>query len=226
MSFDPLTAEALAFVDRLHRELNPERERLLERRKEREGARLSFVRAPEDFTVAPPPADLNDRRTEITGPVERKMMINALNSGAKVFMADFEDANSPTWENVVDGQRNVHDAVRRTISLDTDAKSYRLNDEIATLVIRPRGWHLLERHHTVDGQPVSGSLFDFCLVVFHNAREQLERGSGPYFYLPKLESHEEARLWARAFAIAEDELGLPHGSIKCTVLIETILAAF
>ena len=218
--------EALAFVDRLHRELEPERERLLAKRKERVGTTPSFVRAPEDFTVAAAPAALNDRRVEITGPVERKMMINALNSGAKVFMADFEDANSPTWENVMQGQVNVHDAVRRTISLDTAEKSYRLNDQIATLVIRPRGWHLLERHHTVDGKPISGSLFDFGLTVFHNAREQLERGSGPYFYLPKLESHEEARLWARAFAIAEDELDLPRGSIKCTVLIETVLAAF
>ena len=154
------------------------------------------------------------------------MMINALNSGARVFMADFEDANSPTWENVVDGQRNVHDAVRRTIELETPEKRYSLNDEIATLVIRPRGWHHVERHHLVDGEPVSGSLFDFGLTVFHNARELLDRGSGPYFYLPKLESHEEARLWARAFAFAEDELGLPRGSIKCTVLIETILAAF
>ena len=211
---------------RRHRELNPERERLLAKRHERDGSTPSFVRAPENFTVAPPPADLTDRRVEITGPVERKMMINALNSGAKVFMADFEDANSPTWENVVQGQVNVHDAVRRTIALDTAEKSYRLNDETATLVIRPRGWHLVERHHTVDGEPISGSLFDFGLVMFHNAREQLERGSGPYFYLPKLESHEEARLWSRAFEIAEDELGLPHGSIKCTVLIETILAAF
>ena len=184
------------------------------------------MRAPEDFTVAPAPADLQDRRTEITGPVERKMMINALNSGAKVFMADFEDANSPTWDNVRDGQRNVHDAVRRTIELDTGEKQYALNDEIATLVIRPRGWHLVERHHEVDGQPISASLFDFGLVVYNNAREQLERGTGPYFYLPKLESHEEARLWARAFALAEEELGLPHGSIKCTVLIETIFAAF
>jgi malate synthase len=184
------------------------------------------VPAPEDFTVAPAPADLQDRRTEITGPVERKMMINALNSGAKVFMADFEDANSPTWDNVRDGQQNVHDAVRRTIELDTGEKQYRLNDETATLVIRARGWHLVERHHEVDGAPVSASLFDFGLVVFNNAREQLERGTGPYFYLPKLESHEEARLWARAFALAEEELGLPHGSIKCTVLIETILAAF
>jgi malate synthase len=185
-----------------------------------------FVPAPESFTVAPAPADLQDRRVEITGPVDRKMMINALNSGARVFMADFEDANSPTWDNVRDGQRNVHDAVRRTIELDTGEKQYRLNDEIATLIIRPRGWHLVERHHEVDGEPISGSLFDFGLVVFNNAREQLERGTGPYFYLPKLESHLEARLWGRAFAIAEESLGLPHGSIKCTVLIETILAAF
>ena len=184
------------------------------------------MRAPADFTVAPAPANLQDRRVEITGPVDRKMMINALNSGAKVFMADFEDANSPSWENVVDGQRNVRDAVRRTIELDTGEKSYRLNDETATLVIRPRGWHLLERHHEVDGHSISGSLFDFGLTVFHNAREQLERGTGPYFYLPKLESHLEARLWAEAFALAEEELGLPDGSIKCTVLIETILAAF
>ncbi len=221
-----LSSEALAFVDRLHRELNPERERLLAARDARRGQKPRFVRAPEDFTVAPAPADLQDRRVEITGPVERKMMINALNSGAKVFMADFEDANSPTWENVRDGQRNVYDAVRRQIELDTAEKSYRLNDETATLVIRNRGWHLVERHHEVDGEPVSASLFDFGLTVFNNAQEQLARGTGPYFYLPKLESHEEARLWARAFAIAEDELGLPHGSIKCTVLIETILAAF
>jgi malate synthase len=184
------------------------------------------VSAPADFTVAPAPADLQDRRVEITGPVDRKMMINALNSGANVFMADFEDANSPSWANVVDGQQNVRDAVRRTIELDTGEKHYRLNDETATLLIRPRGWHLLERHHEVGGAPVSASLFDFGLVVYHNAREQLERGTGPYFYLPKLESHLEARLWAEAFALAEEELGLPDGSIKCTVLIETILAAF
>ena len=153
-------------------------------------------------------------------------MINALNSGARVFMADFEDANSPTWENVVQGQVNVRDAVRREITLDTGEKSYRLNDEIATLLIRPRGWHLSERHLTIDGEAASASLFDFGLVMFHNARELLARGSGPYFYLPKLESHLEARLWAQAFALAEDELGLPAGSIRCTVLIETILAAF
>ncbi len=221
-----LSTEALAFVDRLHRELDPERERLLAARPRRRGQALRFVQAPEDFTVAPAPADLQDRRTEITGPVERKMMINALNSGAKVFMADFEDANSPTWDNVRDGQQNVHDAVRGTIELDTGEKQYRLNDQTATLVIRPRGWHLVERHHQVDDRPVSASLFDFGLVVFNNAQEQLARGTGPYFYLPKLQSHEEAQLWARAFAVAEDALGLPHGSIKCTVLIETILAAY
>jgi malate synthase len=223
---DVLSREALGFVERLHRELNPERERLLALREARRGTGLRFVGAPEEFTVAPAPADLQDRRVEITGPVERKMMINALNSGARVFMADFEDANSPTWDNVCDGQRNVYDAVRRTIELDTGEKSYRLNDETATLLIRPRGWHLVERHHEVDGAPVSASLFDFGLVVFNNASEQLERGTGPYFYLPKLESHEEARLWTSAFRLAEDDIGLPHGSIKCTVLIETILAAF
>jgi malate synthase len=223
---DVLAPGPIAFVDRLHRELNPERQRLLAARESRRGLRPRFVPAPERFTVAPAPADLQDRRTEITGPVDRKMMINALNSGAKVFMADFEDANSPTWANVRDGQRNVYDAVRRTIELDTGEKQYRLNGELATLVIRPRGWHLVERHHEVDGEPVSASLFDFGLVVFNNAREQLRRGTGPYFYLPKLESHEEARLWASAFALAEEELHLPPGSIKCTVLIETILAAF
>ena len=223
---DVLSPEALAFVDRLHRELNPERLRLLEVRERRRREELRFVPAPEEFNVAPAPADLRDRRVEITGPVDRKMMINALNSGARVFMADFEDANSPTWENVRAGQQNVHDAVRGTIELETPDKHYRLNDEVATLVIRNRGWHLVERHHLVDGEPVSASLFDFGLTVFANAREQLERGTGPYFYLPKLESHEEARLWAQAFRIAEDELGLPRGSIRCTVLIETIPAAF
>jgi malate synthase len=179
-----------------------------------------------EWRVAAAPADLVDRRCEITGPVDRKMMINALNSGARVFMGDFEDSLSPTWQNVLDGQQNVHDAVRREISLETAEKSYRLNDEIATLVIRPRGWHLVERHFEVDGEPVSATLFDCRLVMFNNAAEMLDRGSGPYFYLPKLESHLEARLWAQAFALAEETLGLPHGSIRCTVLIETILAAF
>ncbi len=221
---DVLSREALAFVERLDRELREERRRVLALRAERRPG--TFVRAPEEFRVAPPPRDLVDRRVEITGPVERKMMVNALNSGAQVFMADFEDACSPTWENVVEGQRNVHDAVRRTISLETEAKSYRLNDEIATLLIRPRGWHLVERHHEVDGEPVSASLFDFGLTVFHNAREQVERGSGPYFYFPKLESHLEARLWNDACRLAEEWLELPPGSIRGTVLIETITAAF
>jgi len=218
-------------VERLHRELSPRRLELLERRRERhvallEGERPDLVEAPGDWRVAEAPADLRDRRVEITGPVDRKMVINALNSGAQVFMADFEDACSPTWANVVEGQENVRDAVRRTITLDAGEKSYRLNDEIATLVIRPRGWHLVERNVEVDGEPVSASLFDFGLTFFHNAREQLERGTGPYFYLPKLESHLEARLWNDAFLLAQDELGVPRGSIRATVLIETILAAF
>ena len=195
------------------------------------GVRPDFLSATEeiragDWRVAPPPDDLQDRRVEITGPVDRKMMINALNSGARVFMADFEDACSPTWTNIVEGQRNVRDAARRTISLETPEKSYSLSDEIATLLVRPRGWHLPERHVLVDGEPVSASLFDFGLTVFHNAHAQLERGSGPYFYLPKLESHLEARLWNDVFTFAEQELQLPHASIRATVLIETILAAF
>jgi malate synthase len=231
-----LSPQAIEFVARLHRELNPTRLELLGRRHERQaelaaGARPDFLAETQsirdgDWRVTAAASDLRDRRCEITGPVERKMMINALNSGARVFMADFEDACSPTWANVVDGQRNVHDAVRRTLSLETADKSYRLNEQTATLMIRPRGWHLDERHLLVDGAPASGSLFDFGLTVFNNAAEQLERGSGPYFYLPKLESHLEARLWAQAFAFAEDELALPPGSIRCTVLIETILAAF
>src|SRR5471032_718785 len=228
-----LSPQAIEFVGRLHRELNPARLDLLGRRNERQAAgpppgflvETQSIRDG-DWRVAAAPSDLRDRRCEITGPVERKMMINALNSGARVFMADFEDACSPTWANVTDGQQNVHDAVRRTLSLETADKSYSLNDHVATLVIRPRGWHLEERHLLVDGAPVSASLFDFGLTVFNNAVEQLERGSGPYFYLPKLESHLEARLWAQAFAFAEDELALPPGSIRCTVLIETILAAF
>ncbi len=231
-----LTPDALAFVAKLQRELGPTRRELLQARHERDerlqaGEKPGFLEETRsvregDWTVAPAPRDLQDRRCEITGPVDRKMMINALNSGARVFMADFEDANSPTWANVVDGQRNLADAVRREIRLDTGEKTYELNDEVATLVVRPRGWHLVERHLTVDGEPMSGSLFDFGLAFFHNAREQLERGSGPYFYLPKLESHREARLWAQAFALAEEELGVPSGSVRCTVLIETILAAF
>ena len=228
---DVLSKEALGFVERLQRELGAERKALLGARADRQQAldagELPTLKARVgDWRVRPAPPDLVDRRVEITGPVDRKMMINALNSGANVFMADFEDATSPTWTNVVEGQRNVHDAVRGTISLETDAKSYRLNDETATLVIRPRGWHLPERHVDVDGEPVSASLFDFGMTVFHNAHAQLERGSGPYFYLPKLESAAEASLWRQAFELAEDELRLDRGTIRATVLIETVLAAF
>ncbi len=231
-----LTKGALEFVELLEHDLGPARRELLERRRERQaaidaGERPDFLAATRDvregdWRVARAPADLRDRRCEITGPVDRKMMINALNSGARVFMGDFEDSLSPTWQNVIDGQQNVRDAVRREIVLETPEKSYRLNDDVATLVIRPRGWHLHERHVQVDGEPVSASLFDFGLVMYHNAAELLERDSGPYFYLPKLEGHLEARLWAQAFALAEETLGVPSGSIRCTVLIETILAAF
>jgi malate synthase len=225
-----LSADALAFVALLQREFGPRRAELLARRQQRTGrpAFLTETRAvrERDWTVTPPPRDLTDRRVEITGPVDRKMMINALNSGARVFMADFEDACSPTWQNVVEGQRNLIDAVLGTISLETPDKTYRLGEEIATLVVRPRGWHLTEAHVLVDGEPVSASLFDFGLACFHNARELLERESGPYYYLPKLESHLEARLWNDVFGYAENELGLPTPSIRVTVLIETILAAF
>ncbi len=231
-----LTPEALAFVARLHRELNPRREHLLAARHER-AARLRAGELPDflaetrdvresDWRVPAAPADLRDRRVEITGPVERKMLINALNSGARIFMADFEDANSPTWTNNIEGHVNLKDAIARTITLDLGEKHYELNDEVATLLVRPRGWHLLEKHATLDGEPVSASLFDFGLYVFHNARTLLDAGSGPYFYLPKLESHLEARLWNDAFNIAEDELELGRGAIRATVLIETILAAF
>jgi malate synthase len=225
-----LSPGALAFVALLQRELGPGRAELLARRQSRGGtpsflAETRSVREG-DWRVAPPPPDLQDRRVEITGPVDRKMMINALNSGARVFMADFEDACSPTWQNVVEGQRNLMDAVRGTISLETSEKSYRLADDTATLVVRPRGWHLEEKHVAIDGTPVSASLFDFGLACFHNAHEALARGSGPYYYLPKLESHLEARLWNDAFELAERELGLPSASIRATVLIETILAAF
>ncbi|MCL6526809.1 MAG: malate synthase A [Thermaceae bacterium] len=232
-----LSPEALAFVAGLQREFGAVRRGLLERRGEM-AARIAAGETPRflehtrfiregDWSVAPAPPDLNDRRTEITGPVERKMMINALNSGAKVFMADLEDALSPTWENVVQGQQNLKDAVRKTIRLTTpEGKEYTLNEQTATLVVRPRGWHLLERHVWVDGQPVSASLFDFGLYFFHNAQELLQRGSGPYFYLPKLENHLEARLWNEVFNFAQDSLGLPRGTVRATVLIETVLAAF
>jgi malate synthase len=181
-----------------------------------------------EWTVAALPTDILDRRVEITGPVDRKMIINALNSGAKVFMADFEDSTTPTWENVIDGQLNLRDAVRRTITFQDEktGKSYKLIDQPAVLFVRPRGWHLEERHVIVDGEPMSGSLFDFGLYTFHNAKELLARGSGPYFYLPEMESHLEARLWNDVFVKAEAELDIPKGSIKGTVLIETILATF
>ena len=231
-----LTPDALEFVASLQREFGPRRAELLAAR----AARRERIAAGElpDFlpetlsvresawSVAPVPEPLRDRRCEITGPVERKMMINALNSGARVFMADFEDANSPTWANCIEGQANCHDAVRRTIELETPDRSYRLNDETAVLLVRPRGWHLPEKHVLVDGEPISGSLFDFGLYLYWNGRELLERGLGPYFYLPKLEGHLEARLWNDVFCAAQDALGIPRGSIKATVLVETILAAF
>jgi malate synthase len=236
-SDEVLTPEALAFVARLHRSFDQRRRELLAARVERQAAfdagefpdflpETSHIRDDGTWRVAAAPADLDDRRVEITGPVEPKMMINALNSGARVFMADLEDALSPTWENVVTGQWAVREAVRRRLTLQTDEKTYALNPKTATLVIRPRGWHLEETHIEVDGSPISASLFDFGLVLFHNAREQLDRGSGPYFYLPKLESHLEARLWNDVFVQAQSQLGIDRGSIRATVLIETILAAF
>ena len=228
-----LSEEALAFVERLQRELGPRRRELLEARRERHAniasnrLLLELVEAPGDWRVADVPADLRDRTVEITGPVDRKMMINALNSGARTFMADFEDANSPTWANVVEGQVNLADAVERSITLTTpEGKEYRLNDEVAVLIPRPRGWHLVEKHVEVDGEPISASLFDFGLALFHNARRLLDSGSGPYFYLPKLENHLEARLWNDAFVWSQERLGVPRGTIKATVLVETILAAF
>jgi malate synthase len=232
-----LTPEALAFVAKLTRTFGERREALLARRQERQAAfnrghRPHFL--PEtksiregDWKVAPLPKELLDRRVEITGPVERKMIINALNSGANVFMADFEDANSPTWENVVRGQLNLMDAVSRTISFDAEnGKHYALKEKTAVLFVRPRGWHLPERHLEVDGKPVPGAFFDFGLFFFHNAKEQLARGTGPYFYLPKMESHLEAQLWNDVFLLAQQELGIPRGTIKATVLIETLPAAF
>ncbi len=232
-----LTPEALAFVADLHRTFNPTREALLRRRAERQveidgGKKPDFL--PEtrhiregDWSVAAAPADLNDRRAEITGPVDRRMMINAFNCGAKVFMADLEDSLSPSWVNVIQGQINLRDAVRRTIAFDTpEGRQYRLNEETAVLLVRPRGWHMPEKHVTVDGDKIGASFFDFGLYVFHNARELLSRGSGPYFYLPKIESHLEARLWNDVFNHAQDALGIPRGTIRATVLIETILAAF
>ncbi|HEY9791279.1 MAG TPA: malate synthase A [Candidatus Obscuribacterales bacterium] len=232
-----LSAEALNFFEELHRQFNPQREQLLAARHKRM-AELNAGKFPDflpqtanvrdsQWRVAEAPADLLDRRVEITGPVERKMMINALNSGANVFMADFEDANSPTWQNVIEGQLNCREAVRRSLSFKSpEGKEYKLNEKLATLVVRPRGWHLLEKHIKIDGQPVSASLFDFAMYFFHNAHELIARGSGPYFYLPKMESHLEARLWNDVFNFAQDKLNIPRGTIRATVLIETILAAF
>jgi malate synthase len=226
-----LTPAALAFVADLARTFGPRRTELLALRAGR--TTLDFLPGTAavrdgDWTVAPLPGDLLDRRIEITGPTERKMVINALNSGASVFMADFEDANSPTWDNQVQGQANLADAVRRTIAF-TDGKSgksYALKEKVAVLFVRPRGWHLVEKHMTVDGHPVPGSLFDFGLFFFHNAKEQLAHGTGPYFYLPKMESHLEARLWNDVFLRAQEKLGVPRGCIKATCLIETLPAAF
>ncbi|WP_047154833.1 malate synthase A [Aneurinibacillus tyrosinisolvens] len=233
-----LTPEALAFVAKLQRECNRTRVSLLEKREERQkqidaGKLPDFL--PETahirnsaWTIAPLPPDLQDRRVEITGPAgDRKMVINALNSGARLFMADFEDANSPTWSNTIEGQINLRDAIRRTINFaNPDGKQYSLKENTATLIVRPRGWHLEEKNVLIDGEPVSASLFDFGLYFYHNADTLLQNGSGPYFYLPKLESHLEARLWNEVFVIAQNELGIPQGTIKATVLIETILATF
>ncbi|GAC1654095.1 MAG: malate synthase A [Herpetosiphon sp.] len=232
-----LTPEALAFVAELQRRFNGTREQLLTRRQERQ-AEIDGGKLPDflpetaeiresQWQVAPAPRDLQKRHVEITGPTERKMMINALNSGADIFMVDFEDSLSPTWENVVDGQINLRDAIRRKIEFtNPDGRVYRLNATVATMVVRPRGWHLVEKHALLDGQPVSASLWDFGLYFYHNARELLARGSGPYFYLPKMESHLEARLWNDVFTAAQDALNVPRGTIRATVLIETILAAF
>jgi malate synthase len=231
-----LTEDALAFLGELHREFETVRRDLLAKREERQ-ARIDAGEMPDflpetesvrggDWSVAPAPEDLQHRRVEITGPTDRKMMINALNSGASVFMADFEDANSPFWDNMVTGQANLVDAIERTIEFTSpEGKEYRLNDDIATLVVRPRGWHLNEKHVLVDGEQMSGSLFDFGLYFFHNARRLLDRGTGPYLYLAKLEGHREARLWNEVFNFAQDRVGIERGTIKATVLIETILAA-
>jgi len=231
-----LTPEALAFVAKLHRQFEARRQDLLARRAARQkefdaGELPDFL--PEtkqvresSWQITPQPRDMLDRRVEITGPTDRKMVINALNCGASTFMADFEDANCPTWHNMIDGQINLRDAVRRTITLEQGGKSYKLNERTAVLLPRPRGWHLDEKHVTVDGRPVAGGIFDFALYFFHNAKELLARGSGPYFYLAKMESHLEARLWYDIFKLAQEELKIPHGSVKATCLIETVVAAF
>ncbi len=232
-----LTPDALEFLAKLHRNFNARRLELLARRGRRQ-KELDAGKLPDflpetkhirdaDWQVAPVPQDLQDRRVEITGPTDRKMVINALNSGASMFMADFEDSSTPTWDNQVQGQINMRDAVNRGISFTSpEGKQYRLADKTATLLVRPRGWHLSEKHVVIDGQPMSGSLFDFGLYFFHNAKARIRQGSGLYFYLPKMESHLEARLWSDVFVFAQKELGVPHGTVKATVLIETILAAF
>ncbi len=232
-----LTPAALDFLTSLHREFNATRESRLEKRAERQahldqGALPDFLpetRAVRDgaWKVAPVPKDLQVRKVEITGPTDRKMVINALNSGASVYMADFEDANTPTWENLISGQLNLIDAIERRIEFTgPDGKQYRLDPDVATLLVRPRGWHLPEKHVLVDGQPIAGAIFDFGLYFFHNARRLVDKGTGPYFYLPKLESHLEARLWNDIFNFSQDSLGFPRGTIKATVLVETVLAAF
>ncbi|PKR83998.1 malate synthase A [Heyndrickxia camelliae] len=232
-----LTPAALQFIEQLERHYGEKRRELLQYRVQRQeeidrGILPHFL--PEtkhirdgEWTIAPLPDDLQDRRVEITGPVDRKMVINALNSGAKVFMACFEDATSPTWDNVMEGQINLHDAVYKKITYDgSNGKKYELNKKTAVLVVRPRGWHLEEKHVLIDGRPISASLFDFGLYFFHNALHLTESGTGPYFYLPKLESHLEARLWNDVFTFSQKYIGIPKGTIKATVLIETIMAAF
>ncbi|WNB92379.1 malate synthase A [Bacillus sp. NEB1478] len=232
-----LTPGATLFLKSLHQNFNAARQELLGKRKEKQqeidsGVLPTFLPETEhirnsEWTIAPIPDDLQDRRVEITGPVDRKMIVNALNSGAKVFMADLEDSNSPTWENTIEGQINLKDAVNRTISLEgANGKKYELKEKTATLIVRPRGWHLDEKHILVDNVPMSGSLVDFGLYFYHNAKSLIESGSGPYFYLPKMESHLEARLWNDVFIYAQEQLGIPRGTIKATVLIETIVAAF
>jgi malate synthase len=233
-----LNEESLAFLAGLHRKFEPTRLRLLKAREERQreldaGALPDFLTETRsvrdgDWKVAPIPADLHDRRVEITGPVDRKMIVNALNCGAKIFMADFEDANSPTWQNQIEGQINIKDRWADAIDFTdpTSGKDYKLGADLAVLLVRPRGWHLPEDHLVIDGQPMSGALFDFGLYVFHNAKTTLAQGSGPYFYLPKIESYLEARLWNDVFVHAQSELGIPNGTMKATVLIETLPAAF
>ena len=232
-----LTGDAVSFVAELHTRFDGRRRDLLAKRRERqqaldEGGSLDFLEETRsvregDWSVSPPPPDLQDRRVEITGPTSRKMVINALNSGARGFMADFEDANSPTWHNMIDGHLNLRDAIEGTIEVEgDDGRSYKLDERTATLLVRPRGWHLPEKHLLVDGEPVAGAFSDFGFHFFHNARRLLERGSGPYFYLPKMQSHVEARLWNDVFTFAQEQLGVPHGSCRATVLIETIPAAF